>query len=223
MEMARFADRAHAGTVLAAALERYAGRPDVIVLGLPRGGVPVAFQVARALNAPLDVFLVRKLGVPGREELAMGAVASGGVRVLNTEVIDTLHIPPTVIEQVAAREERELARREALYRAGRTPLDLRGKTVILVDDGLATGSTMRAAVTAARLLEPAAVIVAVPVGSPDVCDELRTIADAVVCLETPPYLYAVGLWYRDFSQTTDSEVCNLLARATTGPAGGEGP
>jgi len=223
VELARFENRAHAGAVLAAALERFAGQPDVIVLGLPRGGVPVAFQVAQALGAPLDVFLVRKLGVPGREELAMGAVASGGVRVLNTEVIDTLHIPPTVIEQVAAREERELARREALYRAGRTPLDLRGKTVILVDDGLATGSTMRAAVTAARLLEPAAVIVAVPVGSPDVCDELRTIADAVVCLETPPYLYAVGLWYRDFSQTTDSEVCNLLARATTGPAGGEGP
>ncbi|MCS6802214.1 MAG: phosphoribosyltransferase [Chloroflexota bacterium] len=213
--MARFADRAHAGRVLAAALGHYAGRPDLIVLGLPRGGVPVAFEVARKLGAPLDVFVVRKLGVPGREELAMGAVASGGVRVLNEDVVESLRIPPSVIDQVAAREERELARREQLYRAGLPPLTFAGKTAILVDDGLATGSTMRAAILAARRLEPAAVVVAVPVGSPDVCADLRTLADEVICAETPPFLYAVGLWYRDFTQVSDEEVRDLLARART--------
>lgn len=219
--MARFADRAEAGRRLAAALARYASRPDVVVLGLPRGGVPVAFEVAQALGAPLDVFVVRKLGVPGREELAMGAVASGGVRVVNEDVVETLRIPPTVIEQVAAREERELARRERLYRGGRPTLALAGKTAILVDDGLATGSTMRAAIAAARRLDPAAVVVAVPVGSPDVCADLRSLADEVVCVETPPFLYAVGLWYRDFTQVSDDEVRELLARANASAREGE--
>ncbi|MCL6648859.1 MAG: phosphoribosyltransferase [Chloroflexi bacterium] len=213
MDWLRFADRFDAGRRLAARLKHYAGRPDVLVLALPRGGVAVGYEVARALRLPLDVFLVRKLGVPGHEELAMGAVASGGMRVLNEDVISMLHIPPAVIERVATAELRELERREALYRAGRPPLNLAGRTVILVDDGLATGSTMRAAVLAARQQQPAAVVMAVPVAAPEVCAAFRNLADEVVCLETPPVLYAVGMWYRDFRQLTDAEVRDLLARA----------
>jgi putative phosphoribosyl transferase len=213
MDWLRFADRFDAGRRLAARLKHYAGRPDALVLALPRGGVAVGYEVARALRLPLDLFLVRKLGVPGHEELAMGAIASGGVRALNEEVITMLHIPPAVIERVAAAELRELERREALYRAGRPPLHLAGRTVILVDDGLATGSTMRAAVLAVRQQQPAAVVVAVPVAAPEVCAAFRSLADEVVCLETPPVLHAVGMWYRDFRQLTDAEVRDLLARA----------
>jgi predicted phosphoribosyltransferase len=183
------------------------------VLALPRGGVPVAYEVARALHVPLDVFLVRKLGVPGHEEYAMGAVASGGVRVLNRDVIEALHIPDELIDEVVAREERELERRERAYRGGRPFPDLRGKTVILVDDGLATGSTMLAAATALRQQQPARLVVAVPVGSPETCDAFRSHVDDIVCAITPDPLYAVGLWYADFAQTTDDEVRELLAEA----------
>ena len=206
-------DRYDAGRVLAEQLAAYAGRPDLLVLGLPRGGVPVAFEVARALGAPLDVFLVRKLGVPGHEELAMGAIASGGVRVLNADVVEPLRIPESVIEAVTAAEQRELERREQLYRDGRPPPDPRGRTVILVDDGLATGSTMRAAVAALRQQGPAQIIVAVPTASPATCAELRAEVDQIVCTITPEPFYAVGLWYEDFSPTTDDEVRDLLRRA----------
>jgi predicted phosphoribosyltransferase len=208
-----FRDRSHAGRVLAELLARYAGRPDVVVLALPRGGVPVGAEVARALGAPLDVFLVRKLGVPGREELAMGAVAAGGVLVVNDEVVSRLDIPAAVLEEVAAEERQELDRRAEAYRGGRPAPDLRGKTVILVDDGLATGSTMRAAVAAVRRLGPAAVVVAVPVGAAETCAEFRGAADDVVCAETPEPFFAVGSWYEDFQQTTDEEVRELLARS----------
>jgi predicted phosphoribosyltransferase len=208
-----FRDRAEAGRFLAARLARYAGRTDVIVLALPRGGVPVGYEVARALGAPLDVFLVRKLGVPGREELAMGAIASGGVPVLNDEVVNALGISREEIEQVAAAEEEELERRERAYRGDRRPPDVRGRTVILVDDGLATGSSMRAAVAALRKLGPGRVVVAVPVGAPETCAEFRGEADEVVCGQTPEPFYAVGIWYEDFSQTTDEEVRELLERA----------
>lgn len=208
-----FRDRADAGRQLAQRLQHYANRPDVLVLGLPRGGVPVAYEVARALNAPLDVFVVRKLGVPDQPELAMGAVASGGVRVLNEDVVTALKMPRQVIEAVAAEEQRELERRERLYRGDRPPLDVRGRTVILVDDGLATGSTMRAAVAALRRLQPARIVVAVPVASPSVCESFRDIVDEIVCLLTPEPFYAVGLWYQDFSQTTDEQVRDLLQRA----------
>jgi putative phosphoribosyl transferase len=208
-----FRNRTDAGRQLAAELRAYANRPDVVVLGLPRGGVPVAFEVARALHAPLDVFLVRKLGVPGHEELAMGAIASGGVRVLNEEVVRTLHIPEETIDAVAAEEQRELERRERTYRGDRPPADVRGRTVILVDDGLATGSTMRAAVAALRRQEPARIVVAVPVGAVETCEELGTEADGAVCVRTPDPFYAVGIWYGNFSQTTDEEVRDLLERA----------
>jgi predicted phosphoribosyltransferase len=207
-----FADRMEAGEELAKKLMRYAGRPDVIVLALPRGGVPVAFEVARALHVPLDVFVVRKLGLPGHEELAMGAIASGGVRVLNHDVIRAVDIPEDVIEEVAAAEQQELERRERMYRGDRPPPDVRGRTVILIDDGLATGSTMRAAVAALRQQQPARIVVAVPVGAPETCDEFQQKADEVVCASTPEQLHAVGLWYRDFSQTTDEEVRELLER-----------
>jgi putative phosphoribosyl transferase len=211
--MRPFTDRADAGRYLASRLQAYAGRGDVQVLGLPRGGVPVAFEVARALGAPLDVFLVRKLGVPGHEELAMGAIATGGVRVLNRDVVDGLHIPGEVIDAVAAREARELARRQQAYRGDRPELEVRGKTAILADDGLATGSTMRAAATALRQQEPRRIVVAVPVASPVVCDELSAEVDEVVCAVKPEPFYAVGIWYDDFSQTTDDEVRALLERA----------
>jgi predicted phosphoribosyltransferase len=210
-----FPDRRDAGRQLASRLGTYAGREDVAVLGLPRGGVPVAYEIATALGAPLDVFLVRKLGVPGHAELAMGAIASGGVRVLNDDVIRWYGLPESVIDRVAAEEQDELARREREYRRDRPPLDLRGRTVVLVDDGLATGSTMKAAVKAARTLEPARIVIAVPVGASDTCRELAELADEVVCAHTPEPFSAVGLWYRDFSQTTDDEVRDLLEKGRT--------
>jgi predicted phosphoribosyltransferase len=211
--MTRFRDRFEAGRVLASRLMKYAGRPDVLVLALPRGGVPVAYEVARALHAPLDVFLVRKLGVPGHEELAMGAIASGGVRVLNDEVVNVLRIPDEEIDAVAAEEERELGRREQAYRDGRPAPDVRGKVAILIDDGLATGSSMRAAVAALRQQRPARVVVAVPVGAAQTCAEFQDEADEAVCARTPEPFYAVGLWFEDFTQTTDEEVHELLQRA----------
>lgn len=212
MERRAFRDRREAGRVLAARLTAYANRPDVLVLALPRGGVPVAYEIAHALGAPLDVFVVRKLGVPGREELAMGAVATGGVRVLNAQIVRALGIPDHVIQAVTAREQQELARRERLYRGGRPPAAVRGKTVILVDDGLATGATMSAAIKALRQLQPARIVVAVPTAAPDTCEALRAEVDEVICAITPEPFYAVGLWYEDFSQTTDEEVRDLLAR-----------
>jgi putative phosphoribosyl transferase len=210
-----FRDRRDAGQQLAARLTRYAGRGDVVVLALPRGGVPVGFEVATAIRAPLDVFLVRKLGVPGREELAMGAIASGGVRVVNEEVVRTLGIPPRVIDEVAVEEQRELERREREYRDGRPAPDVAGKVVILVDDGLATGSTMRAAALALRQRGPARVVVAVPVGAAETCAAMAAVADETVCALTPEQFIAVGLWYADFAQTTDEEVRHLLAAGQT--------
>ncbi len=210
-----FRDRREAGRVLAEKLAAYANRPDVLVLALPRGGVPVAYEVARALGAPLDVFVVRKLGVPGYEELAMGAVATGGVRVLNDQLVERLGVPEHIIDAVAARERRELARRERLYRGGRPPPDVRGRTVILVDDGLATGATMHAAIQALRQQNPARIVVAVPTASPETCEEMKARADDVICAITPEPFHAVGRWYQDFSQTTDEEVAALLARPST--------
>src|ERR1700680_4995905 len=207
-----FRDRREAGRLLAAKLSGYANRPDLLVLALPRGGVPVAYEVARALGAPLDVFVVRKLGVPGYEELAMGAVATGGVRVLNDQLVERLGIPESLIDAVAARERQELARRERLYRGGRPPPDVRGRTVILVDDGLATGATMRAAIMALRQLQPARIVAAIPTASPETCEELRAEVDDVICAITPEPFLAVGHWYEDFSQTTDDEVRGLLAQ-----------
>jgi predicted phosphoribosyltransferase len=220
--MRRFRDRSEAGRALAAKLTRYSGRPDVIVLALPRGGVPVGFEVARALDVPLDVFLVRKLGVPGHRELAMGAISTGGVRVLNADVIHELGIPMSAVDAVERIERAELERRERDYRGSRPPPDLEGRAVLLVDDGLATGSTMRAAVAALRQQRPAEIVIAVPVAPPSVCEDLSADADRVVCAETPEPFSAVGLWYQDFSQTTDEEVRNLLnessARSTRPPA-----
>jgi erythromycin esterase-like protein/predicted phosphoribosyltransferase len=213
-----FHDRAEAGRKLAAQLGRYAGRRDVVVLGLPRGGVPVAFEIAQALDAPLDVFLVRKLGLPGHEEHAFGAIATGGVRVLNEPLLEQLELPSEWIEAIDARERRELERRERVYRGDRPPPDLAGRTVMLVDDGLATGATMLAAVHAVRLDDPAEVVVAVPVAAPEVCGALRAEADEVVCLLTPEQLGAVSLWYEDFTQTSDVEVSDLLARARRPPS-----
>ena len=207
-----FQDRRDAGRQLAAELSDYAGRRDVIVLALPRGGVPVAFEVAKALGAPLDLFLVRKVGVPGHEELAMGAIASGAVRVVNEDVVRELGIPKSLFDAVAAEELQELERRERAYRDDRPAPDVHGKTVILVDDGLATGSSMRAAVAALRRLGPVKIVVAVPVAAPEVCAEFQDVADGVVCAQTPPSFRAVGLWYEDFSQTTDEEVRELLTQ-----------
>ena len=208
-----FRDRHEAGRLLAEKLKAYAHRLEVLVLALPRGGVPVAYEVARALGAPLDVFLVRKLGVPGHEELAMGAVATGGVRVLNEQIVRALRIPDDVIDAVTMREQEELARRERLYRGDRPLPDVSGRTVILVDDGLATGATMHAAIAALRQQQPARIVVAVPTAAPETCQALRAEVDDVVCAITPEPFYSVGLWYEDFSQTTDDEVRDLLARA----------
>jgi putative phosphoribosyl transferase len=212
--MFRFKDRVQAGRYLADKLLTYANAPDALVLGLPRGGVVVAYEVANKLRIPLDVFLVRKLGVPGYEELAMGAIASGGTRVMNEDVLQQIRITDSTIEAVARREELELKRREVAYRGDRPPLDVHGLTVILVDDGLATGATMRAAVAALRKQKPNQIIIAVPTASPDVCDEFRTQVDSIVCGMTPTPFYAVGAWYENFSQTTDEEVRELLR--TTG-------
>jgi predicted phosphoribosyltransferase len=209
----RFRDRRDAGVRLAARLGTYAGRRDVVVLALPRGGVPVASEVARALRAPLDVFLVRKLGVPFHRELAMGAIASGGVRVLNTAILEAFGIPTEAVDAVAREEEAELARRECLYRGDRAAPDVRGKVIVLVDDGLATGATMRAAVTALRRLGPARIVVAVPTASAEACTEMAAAADEVVCAETPEPFLAVGASYEDFSETTDADVRRLLAQA----------
>ena len=211
---ARFHDRHDAGRQLAADLMQYAGRTnDVVVLALPRGGIPVGYEVARALGAPLDVFVVRKLGLPGYEELAIGAIASGGARVLNDDVVRMYHVSKDQLDDVTRMEQAELERRERRYRGDRPFPDLTGKTVILIDDGLATGATMRAAVEALRHENPTRVVVAVPVSSPDTCEQFREIADEIVCAVTPEPFYAVGLWYEDFSQTTDEEVRDLLERA----------
>ena len=209
----RFMDRTHAGRQLGAALSAYAGRADVLVLALPRGGVPVAFEVARALDAPLDVFIVRKLGVPGHEELAMGAIATGGARLIDDAIARQLRISERAVQAVAEAEQRELERRERQYRGDRPPPDIAGRTVILVDDGLATGASMRVAVGALRQEHPGRIVVAVPIAPPETCDVLRREADDVVCAVTPEPFYAVGLWYNDFTQTTDAEVHDLLERA----------
>jgi len=208
----RFADRRAAGIELASKLSRYRGRNDVVVLALPRGGVPVAYVIAEALGAPLDIFVVRKLGMPGQPEFAVGAIASGGVRVLNDEAIGWHAIPGNAIEAIARQELAELERREREYRQGRPLLDLHDRVVVLVDDGLATGSTMRAAVQAVRAHRPSRVVVAVPVGAAETCDAFAAITDETVCSRTPEPFRAVGLWYRDFSQTTDDEVRELLRR-----------
>ena len=208
-----FANRTEAGRLLAEKLGEYAERNDVIVLGLPRGGVPVAYEVAKRLGAPLDVFIVRKLGVPGFEELAAGAIASGGVRVLNEDVVRAIPFAEQAIEAVTARETTELERREQIYREDRPASDLRDRIAILVDDGLATGATMRAAVKALRERGVAKIVVAVPVGPPDTCDELKQLADETLCLTTPPFFQAVGQYYEDFSQTTDDHVRELLTSA----------
>ena len=213
MRQPRFRNRTDGGRLLAGELGEYADRPNVLVLALPRGGVPVGYEVARELHVPLDVFLVRKLGVPGHEELAMGAIASGGVRVLNPTVVESLRVPEPVIDGVAQREREELERREQAYRGDRPPPEVRGRTVILVDDGLATGSTMRAAATAIEQQGPGRLVVAVPVAAAETCDAFRNQVDEIVCAVTPEPFLAVGLWYEDFSQTTDDEVRELLQRA----------
>jgi putative phosphoribosyl transferase len=209
----RFQDRAHAGRLLAEKLDAYSNRPDVTVLALPRGGVPVAFEVARRLNAPLDVFVVRKLGVPGREELAMGAIAGGGICILNDDIVASFRLGPKIIAKTIARERRELERRERDFQAGPPPA-LRDRVVILVDDGLATGATMRAAVLAARQCHPARVIVAAPVAAHETHEEFHRQADEIVCVQTPGNFEGVGQWYEDFTQTSDEEVRALLEQGT---------
>jgi predicted phosphoribosyltransferase len=213
-----FKNRSEAGRFLAQKLAEYANNPNVVVLALPRGGVPVAYEVAQALKAPLDIFVVRKLGVPGYDELAMGAIATGGIRILNHRVVDYLDISDDVIELVASREQRELQRRERLYRGTRPQVDVRGRTVIIVDDGMATGSTMRAAVRALRKQQPDKIVVAVPVGARETCDSFAH-EDDTTCVSaiTPEPFDGVGLWYRDFEQTSDEEVRQLLARAAQSP------
>ena len=204
--MVRFRDRREAGKRLAQELLHYANRPAVIVLALPRGGVPVAYEVALALNAPLDVFIVRKLGLPGHEELAMGAIASGGIRVLNDDLVRGLNIPPEVIDLVAQRELQELQRRERVYRGDRPPPDVHDHIVILVDDGLATGASMRAAVAALRAQNPKRIVVGVPTAAPETCADFEAEVDEIVCAITPEPFLGVGRWYEDFSQTTDEGV-----------------
>lgn len=216
-----YRDRTHAGQVLASQLTQYAGRDDVVVLGLPRGGVPVAHEVATALDAPLDVLLVRKLGVPGHTELAMGAIGPGGVRVVNPTVVGSLDIPDHVVDEVTREEEAELRRRQEVYRGDREPPAVAGRLVIVVDDGLATGATMRAAVSAVRAMGPARVVVAVPVGARRTCHELEEVADEVVCARMPATFQAVGQWYADFSPTTDAEIRRLLSESRRG--GDDGP
>jgi putative phosphoribosyl transferase len=211
--MERFKDRHDAGRLLARKLSGYADRTDVLILALPRGGVPVAYEVTLALNAPLDVFLVRKLGLPGREELAMGAIASGGVRVLNEDIIRVLNVPQEVINIVARHELQELQRREKCYRGDRPPLEVRDRQVILIDDGLATGASMRAAVVGMRSQHPARIIIAVPAASPELCDAFQFEVDEMVCAMTPEPFYGLSRWYEDFSQTTDEEVRILLKDA----------
>ena len=221
-----FHDRREAGRILAQRLvTNYAGRSDLLVLALPRGGVPVGYEVATALSAPLDVFLVRKLGVPGHEEFAMGAIAGGGIRLVNAEVVRTLEIDETLIDAVIEREERELARREALYRGHGAGPSVAKRTVILVDDGLATGSTMQVAVTALRAQQPARIVVAVPIAARPACEALSTFVDEIICVETPEPLHAVGFWYEDFRQTSDEQVCELLqlSRAARPPTDGHEP
>jgi predicted phosphoribosyltransferase len=216
----RYRHRHEAGRLLAEQLIIYAHRPDVIVLALPRGGVPVAYEIARRLGAPLDVFLVRKLGVPGHEELAMGAIAAGGVRVINPDILARLQIPQRAVDRVAAEQQLELDRRTREYRDDLPAPNIRGKTVILVDDGLATGSTMRAAALAIRAQRPARIVVAVPVAAAETCNEFRRDVDEIICGMTPNPFHAVGLWYQDFSQTTDQEVRELLHPSAAGPLSG---
>jgi putative phosphoribosyl transferase len=208
-----FKNRAEAGLLLAKKLETYAFDPDVLVLALPRGGVPVAFEVAKALDVPMDVFLVRKLGVPGQEELAMGAIATG-VRVINEDVVRLLGIPESIIAAAAVRQQRELERRQQAYRGDRRDPVVRGRIIILVDDGLATGSTMRAAAAALRQQQPKRIVIAVPAAPPETCAEFRAEVDEVVCTITPEPFYGVGRWYEDFTQITDEEVRDLLERAS---------
>lgn len=216
----RFKNRKEAGERLTHDLKQYANQPDVIVLGLPRGGVPVAYEVARGLNAPLDVWLVRKLGTPSQEELAMGAIACGGTRIVNTDLVRSLNVSEQAINQVAAKEQRELERRKTAYRGDRPPLELRDRTVILVDDGLATGASMQAAAMALRQHNPQQIIAAVPVAAPETCHNFQAKVDKMVCSETPHPFYAVGLWYEEFDQTTDQEVRDLLEQSTSQqPAG----
>ncbi|RMF25328.1 MAG: phosphoribosyltransferase [Cyanobacteria bacterium J083] len=208
----RFRDRTEAGRLLAKILKpTYANQPNVIVLALPRGGVPIGYEIAKALNVPLDLCLVRKLGVPGHEELAMGAIATGGIMLLNENLVRSLRISPQAIQEVVIKEQKELKRRDQLYRGDRPAPDLTGRTVIIVDDGIATGSTLKAAIAAIKQQKPEKIIVAVPVAPPDVCQELKNEVDEVVCLLTPEWLYSISLWYDDFSPTTDEEVRRLLA------------
>lgn len=213
---ARYHDRAEAGRRLAEHLMHFAGRADVVVLALPRGGVPVGYEVATALGAPLDVFIVRKLGLPWHPELAMGAIASGGIRIINEDVVDAYGVRADDLARVTAAEQTELERREQQYRDGRPAPDLADRTILLVDDGLATGTTMRAAVEALRAKSPARIVVAVPVAAPETCEAMRSVADEVICAVTPEPFYAVGFWYGDFTQTTDEQVRDLLARSRDG-------
>ena len=209
-----FRDRTEAGQVLASKLTKYLNQVNTVILALPRGGVPVAYEIGKELGLPVDIFVVRKLGVPGHEELAMGAIASGGVRHINRNVVDQLRIDSETIDVASRREQKEIERREQLYRGQRPPVDVRNKTVILVDDGLATGSTMRAAIAALRQHRPARIVVAVPAAAPQTCSEIADEVDEIICAATPEPFYAVGQWYQEFSQTTDEEVRDLLARAS---------
>ncbi len=213
----RFANRTEAGKLLADALSGYTGRSDILILALPRGGVPVAYEVAKALFAPMDLWLVRKLGVPGQEELALGALAGKNIRVLNYDIIDFLNIDETVIDTIVAREQAELERRNRLYRQGKPPPAIEGKTIIIIDDGLATGATMRVAISSLRQAGAARIIAAVPVGAASTCDKIEEEADQLICLHTPEPFYGVGQWYNDFSQTSDDEVLALLNNAAINP------